>query len=151
MNAPTLERGTACSCGRDGSGRWIRPSLRASNPAIATATAIGRRALGISRPEAETGSAPGLRGLLGTLGSGRSRLVLGRAYTRNASDAGLRRRTVDYTITTILAAPSGTMPRGSQGRRAATTDLQPKPAVWKLRQHFCGFRQMTQGNRKTCA
>ena len=61
------------------------------NTTGAAGPAFERRTFGILRPEAEAGFAPRLRGLLGTLGSGRSPVVLGariHAVRRTLSSAG---------------------------------------------------------------
>ncbi len=76
----------ACHRRRDRNGRRIRPSLRARPPRRRPCDGDRPQAVWHLAPQADRGSASGLRGLLrtrgGTLGSGRSDLLPGHVYRR---------------------------------------------------------------------
>src|ERR1700719_773124 len=75
---------TSRNCGREWNGRRIRPSLCARTPLSRTSDVYRTQKPRRLAPQAERGSAPGLRGLLCTRGdafrSGRGNLLSGRIY-----------------------------------------------------------------------
>ncbi len=79
---------TPCHCGREWNGRWIRPALRAREPGRRKCHCYRAQEARHLAPQAERGSAPGLRGLLRAcgraVGSRCSSVLPGRVYRGGA-------------------------------------------------------------------